>query len=35
MNQRIILYERVQEEYDQFVGELLHLDKGIVVSRKY
>lgn len=26
MNQRIILYERVQEEYDEFLRELLQLD---------
>lgn len=33
MNQRIILYERVQEEYDQFLQELLQLDKEAIVDR--
>ena len=33
MNQRIILYERAQEEYDQFLQELLLLDKEAVADR--
>ena len=33
MNQRIILYERVQEEYDQFLQELLQLDEESVAER--
>ena len=33
MNQRIILYERVQEEYDQFLQELLLLDKEAIADR--
>ena len=33
MNQRIILYERVQEEYDQFLQELLQLGEGSVANR--
>ena len=32
MNQRIILYERVQEEYDQFLQELLLLEKEAVAD---
>ena len=33
MNQRIILYERVQEEYDEFLQELLKLDEEAIVDR--
>lgn len=33
MNQRIILYERVQEEYDQFLQELLQLDEESIAER--
>ncbi len=33
MNQRIILYERVQEEYDQFLQELLQLDEETIADR--
>lgn len=33
MNQRIILYERVQEEYDQFLQELLQLDEESIADR--
>lgn len=33
MNQRIILYERVQEEYDQFLQELFQLDEESVADR--
>lgn len=33
MNQRIILYEQVQEEYDQFLQELLQLDEESVAER--
>lgn len=33
MNQRIILYEQVQEEYDQFIQELLQLDEESVADR--
>lgn len=32
MNQRIILYERVQEEYDQFVQGLLQLDEETIAD---
>lgn len=32
MNQWIILYERVQEEYDQFLQELLQLDEEIIAD---
>lgn len=33
MNQRIILYERVQEEYEQFLQEVLQLDEGAIADR--
>ncbi|WP_350022518.1 DUF3848 domain-containing protein [Turicibacter sanguinis] len=33
MNQRNILYERVQEEYDQFLQELLQLDEEIIADQ--
>lgn len=33
MNQRIILYERVQEEYDEFLQELLQLDEEAMAER--
>ncbi len=33
MNQWIILYERVQEEYDQFLQELLQLDEEIIADQ--
>lgn len=33
MNQRIILYERVQEEYDQFLQELLQLGEESIADR--
>ena len=33
MNYWIILYERVQEEYDQFLQELLQLDEESIVDR--
>lgn len=33
MNQRIILYERVQEEYDQFIEELLQLGEEGMADR--
>lgn len=33
MNQRIILYERVQEEYDEFLQELLKLDEEAIADR--
>ena len=32
MNKRIILYERVQEEYDQFLQELLQLDEESIAN---
>ena len=32
MNQWIILYEWVQEEYDQFLQELLQLDEEIIAD---
>lgn len=32
MNQRIILYEQVQEEYDQFFQELLQSDEEIIMA---
>lgn len=33
MNQRIILYERVQGEYDGFLQELLQLDEEAIADR--
>lgn len=33
MNQRIILYERVQEEYNQFIQKLLQLDGESVADQ--
>lgn len=33
MNQRIILYERVQEEYDQYIEELLQLGEEGMAER--
>lgn len=33
MNQRIILYERVQEEYEQFLQEVLQLDEEAIADR--
>ncbi|MTO10419.1 DUF3848 domain-containing protein [Turicibacter sanguinis] len=33
INKQVILYERIQAEYDQFIEELLNLDKTVLAER--